>query len=54
MAHIGSQLTSQSFSEHLCQADLSMLALRVVTVTVLVVLCGGSFTSGIETGHTLT
>ena len=53
-----SHLTSQPFSEHLRQADLSMLALsvgtaRVVTARVLVVL-SGSFTSQIETGPTLT
>ena len=50
---IRSHWTSQSFSEHLCQADLSMLALRVVTARVLVVL-SGSFTFQIETEPTLT
>ena len=42
-----SHLTSQPFSEYLRQADLSMLALRMVTARVLVVL-SGSFTSQIE------
>ena len=41
------------FSEHLRQADLSMLALRVVTARMLVIL-SGSFTSQNETGRTLT
>ena len=36
-----------SVSEHLRQADLSMLALRVVTVRLLVIL-SGSFMSQIE------
>ena len=52
-----SHLTSQPFSEHLLQlqADLSMLALRMVTARVLVVLrLSGSFTSQIEIGPTLT
>ena len=40
-----SHLTSQPFSEHL--ADLSMLALRMVTARALVVL-SGSFTSQVE------
>ena len=44
---------SQSFSEHLRQADLSVLALREVTVRLLVVL-SGSFTYQIETEPTLT
>ena len=48
-----SHWTSQSFSEHLCQADLSRLAPRVVTARVLVIL-SGSFTSQIEMGLTLT
>ena len=48
-----SPLISQFFSEHLRQADLSMLALRVVRARVLVVL-SGSFMPQIETGPTLT
>ena len=51
--HMRSHLTSQPFSEHFPEADLSMLALRVVTARVLVVL-SGSFMSQIETGPTLT
>ena len=43
-----SPLISQFFSEHLRQADLSMLSLRVVTVIVFVVLSGSSM-SQIET-----
>ena len=43
-----SHLTSQPFSEHLRQADLSMLALRMVTARVLLlVVLSGSFTSQI-------
>ena len=45
-----SHWTSQSFSDHLHQANLSMLALRVVTARVLVVL-SGSFTSQTEMGQ---
>ena len=45
-----SHRTSQPFSEHLRQADLSMLALRVVTTQVLVIL-SGSFMSQTETGR---
>ena len=41
------------FTERLRQADLSMLASRVVTARVLVVL-RGSFAPQIETGSTLT
>ena len=41
------------FYEHLRQADVSMLALNVVTAMMLVVL-GGSITFQIETGSTLT
>ena len=48
-----SHSTTRSFSEHLRQADVSMLALRVVTARVLVVL-SGSFMSQTETGPTLT
>ena len=44
--------SSQVFSEHLHQADLSMLALREVADRVLVIL-SGSFTSQIEMGRTL-
>ena len=47
-----SHLTSQSFSEHLHQADLSMLALRVVTARVIVIL-SDSFTFQIQTGPAL-
>ena len=43
---------SQSFSEHVHLADLSMLALRVVAARVLVIL-HGSLTSQIEIGPTL-
>ena len=43
-----SHSSSQSVLEHLRQADLSVLALRVVTARLLVVL-GGSFISQIET-----
>ena len=46
-------LGSQTSSEHLRQADLSMLALRVVTARVLVIL-NGSFMSQIEAGLALT
>jgi len=42
----------QSFSDHLCQVDLSMLVLRVVTARVLIVV-SCSFKSQTETGLTL-
>ena len=48
-----SHWTSKSFSEYLRQADLSMLALRVVAARVFVILTG-SFMSQTETGPTLT